>query len=169
MGKGAEQKGAGAATLHVLPIRIQDLWLALDTTQVEQILGERTWLKVPAAPPQWPGVLAWRGRAVAVLDLGLLLGLPPLQAGSARRRTLIVRARACLLALPVDEVHEAQIVGETLIRPRHATHHPHAQSEVVVRDTIMPLFDPAQLVAAALAQSSDAADPDRDRTEPIAR
>lgn len=150
--------------MYVLPIRIHDFWLALDTVQVEQILGERNWLKVPSAPPQWPGVLAWQGRAVAVLDLAFLLGLPPLQAATMRRRTLIVKASDCLFALPVDEVHEAQSVGEGLIRPLHATRQPHATSEVVIRETVMPLLDPAQLVGEALSHR-DATGPDRDHPE----
>ena len=147
-----------AATLHVLPIRLQDFWLALATAQVEQILGERSWLKVPSAPPQWPGVLAWQGRAVAVLDLALLLGLPPLPAGHMRRRTLIVKVRDCLLALPVDEVHEAQLVAESLIRPLRVTRQPYATSEVVLRDTVMPLFDPGQLVGEVLSRSNGESD-----------
>lgn len=150
--------------MHVLPIRIHDLWLALDTVQVEQILGERNWLKVPSAPPQWPGVLAWQGRAVAVLDLALLLGMPPLQAGTVRRRTLIVKASDCLFALPVDEVHEAQFVSESLIQPLHATRQPHATSEVVIRETVMPLLDPGQLVGAVLRKRDDFG-PDRDPLE----
>lgn len=147
-----------AATLHVLPIRLQDVWLALATAQVEQILGERSWLKVPSASPQWPGVLAWQGRAVAVLDLALLLGLPPLPAGHMRRRTLIVKVRDCLLALPVDEVHEAQLVAESLIRPLRVTRQPYATSEVVLRDTVMPLFDPGQLVGEVLSRSNGESD-----------
>lgn len=150
--------------MHVLPIRIHDLWLALDTVQVEQILGERNWLKVPSAPPQWPGVLAWQGRAVAVLDLALLLGLPPLQAGAMRRRTLIVKTSDCLFALPVDEVHEAQLVSESSIRPLHATRQPYSTSEAVIRETVMPLLDPGQLVGEVLSHR-DASGTDRDHPE----
>jgi chemotaxis signal transduction protein len=137
-------------------MRIHNVWLAIDTAHVEQILGEREWFKVPSAPAQWPGVLAWQGRAVAVLDLALVMGLAPLQPGTPRRRTLITQSRDCLLAIPVDEVHEAQLITEGLMRPSHATRQAYASSEVSVNHTMMPLLDPHALVSEALASSEAA-------------
>lgn len=142
--------------MHVLPMRLQNLWLAVDTRHVEQILGERPWFKVPSAPAEWPGVLAWQGRAVAVLDLALLLELPPLQLGTVRRRTLIAKACDCLLAIPIDEVHEAQFIADSALRPAHATRQAYVSSEFLINDTLMPLFDPVSLVSAALARGETA-------------
>lgn len=139
--------------MHVLPVRIGNVWLAVDTTHVEQALGQRDWLRLPAAPAGWPGVLPWQGRAVAVLDLALRMGLLPLQPGAQRRRTLIVRAADCLLAVPVDEIHEAQPISEPAVRPLHATRQAFAQSEIVLKDTVMPLLDPVSLVHDALANA----------------
>lgn len=140
-------------------MRIHNVWLAIDTAHVEQILGEREWFKVPSAPLQWPGVLAWQGRAVAVLDLALVMGLPPLVPGAVRRRTLIAHTRDCLLAIPVDEVHEAQLIADSLVRPSHATRQAYASSEVSVNHTMMPLLDPLALVSEALASSDGIAAP----------
>lgn len=143
--------------MHVLPLRIQNLWLAIDTVYVEQILGGREWAKLPSAPPQWPGVLAWQGRAVAVLDLGHLLEITPLAAGTVRRRTLMARVKSCLLAIPVDEIYEAQVIDDSAPSPAHATRGRIASLEIALHDTVMPLLDLRRLVSEALAPAEQGA------------
>jgi hypothetical protein len=73
-----------------------------------------------------------------------------------RPRTLIAHSRDCLLAIPVDEVHEAQLVADGLVRPCHATRQAYATNEVAVNHTMMPLLDPMTLVGEALAHGEGA-------------
>jgi chemotaxis signal transduction protein len=140
--------------VYILPIRVQRIWLAVDAGLVQQILGQRDWFKVPSAPAQWPGVIAWNGRAVAVLDLPLLLRFPPLQPGIASHRTLVAKARGCLLAIPVEEVREAAVIAEGLVRPIHATRPVYASHELELDDMVMPLLDVGLVVAETLERSN---------------
>src|SRR5215472_11977592 len=105
-----------------VPAKIDDSWVLLDALPVQEVLGTRRWVPVPHASSQIPGVLAWRGRAIAVFDLSTLLeGGSPLQPGALRPRTVIVESRSCALAMPVDMVHEVGEVTPTQIRPSHGT------------------------------------------------
>lgn len=140
--------------MHILSFRIESVWLAIDAAHVEQILGKREWFRIPAAPVQWPGVLAWHGRAIAVLDLGVLLELPPLSPSESRRRTLIARAAGSLLAIVVDEIREAQVVAESLLRPVHITRQRYARHEIELESSVVPILDPAALVTEALAHAA---------------
>ena len=141
--------------MHILPFRIEEVWLAIDAGQVEQILGKREWTKVPAALAQWPGVLAWRGRAVAVLDLASLLEHPPLLSNRSRSRTLIAKACGSLLAIPVDEIREAQLVAEALLRPVHVTRQRYAAYELELGASVVPIIDAVALVTDGLAQAAE--------------
>ena len=79
---------------NLVVFRIQNVWFAVDAAWVEQILGQKPWTPIPTLPPQWPGVMAFRGRAVAVLDL-----MPALSTAGReqepRQRTVIARASDC--------------------------------------------------------------------------
>jgi len=109
---------------------------------------------LPFAAPRTPGVLSWRGRAVAVLDLGELLpGGEPLRAGTTRARTLVVEAATCTLAIPVDVVREVHEVGPHQLRPagdgaRHCT------EEVSLLEGVMPVLDLASIVDSVLLEET---------------
>lgn len=140
---------------NLVAFRIQKLWFALDAIWVEQILGEQHWMRVPAAPRQWPGVMAFRGRAVAVLDLAA--GLPtaaPLRAAERRHRTLIARAHECAVAIPVDDVREVQAVEDVQVFSAHATGHPLAREEVRLERDVFALLDLPSLIAQATSSAT---------------
>ena len=74
------------------------MWAALRAHDVREILGERVWVAIPGTQAVMPGVTAWRGRAIAVLDLAAVIdGLTPLggvatQGGEGKRsRTLVAQ------------------------------------------------------------------------------
>jgi len=93
----------------VLPVRIGDPWLSIDAGAVIEILGARPWFPIPSGSRNMPGVLVWRGRAVPVVDLAaILLAGRPLLLDPARSRTVIATAGASTIAIPVDEVREAE-------------------------------------------------------------
>ena len=82
-------------TIDVLPIGIASIWMAIPTEQAMEILGSGAWVPVPAASGLIPGVLPWRGRPVAVLDLGVVIpGVPRLDARGWTAQRLIARAKS---------------------------------------------------------------------------
>lgn len=138
----------------IIPAMTGSAWFALDALAVQEVIGERPWVVLPFAAHRTPGVLSWRGRAVAVLDLAELLpGGEPLRAGCTRPRTLVVEAATCTLAIPVDVVREVHEVGPHQIRPagegaRHCT------EEVSLLEGVMPVLDLASIVENVLLEET---------------
>ena len=62
----------------------------LSYQQVLEVLPMPELTPAPFAPPHVRGICAWRGRIVAVVDLGLRLGLPAAESG--REKLLVARA-----------------------------------------------------------------------------
>lgn len=126
----------------LLPAKLNDVWFALDARQVREIVGARAWVPIPHASAQVPGVLAWRGKAVAVFDVALLIQPDlALRAGSRRPRTIVMESGDATLALPVDSVREVFEVDEQKLRSPHVTRMPHSHAETEVLGTVVPLLD----------------------------
>lgn len=142
---------------NLVAFRIQQLWFAVDASWVEQILGQQPWMRVPSAPRQWPGVMAFRGRAVAVLDLAAgSATTAPLRAAERRHRTLIARAQDCAIAIPVDDVREVQAVEDVQVFSAHATGHHLAREEVRLEHDVFALLDLPSLIAEAISTATRA-------------
>src|SRR4051794_26646243 len=62
---------------QILPVRIHQAWLGVDARFVEEITSKQPWVEIPGARPAIPGIMPWRGKAIAVLDLGVAAGKPP--------------------------------------------------------------------------------------------
>jgi chemotaxis signal transduction protein len=122
-------------------MQLGQVWMALRANHVQEILGALAWVAIPGAPAHLPGVLPWRGRAVAVLDLGGATGLVQKPLGQTRARTVIAQARGSTVAIPVDAVQEVQLVDEAAVRPSHMTRQRHSLTEVEVKGVPMPLLD----------------------------
>ena len=133
-------------TTSVVPAKLHDVWFVVPASAVQEILGALRWVPIVGAPTEMPGVIAWRGRAVAVLDLGPLSGSAALAAGESRPRTVIVHVDDATLALPVESVREVQEVPETAVRPAHLTRLRHSSMEVELDGVPMPLIDLADLL-----------------------
>jgi len=100
-----------------VPITIDSTWIAVDMAAVREIGGPVTWIALPTANATFPGVAAWRGRAIAIADLAAVLGagerlVPP----SSRGRTLYLQQGASTLAVPVDTVREPLTVADGDVR-----------------------------------------------------
>jgi len=128
-------------TMSVVPAKLHDVWFVVPAAAVQEILGEQRWVPIVGAPTEMPGVIAWRGRAVAVLDLGPLSGSAAMAAGESRRRTVIVNVEDATLALPVEGVREVQEVPDEAVRPAQLTQLRHATMEVELDGIPMPLID----------------------------
>lgn len=132
----------------VVPLSVHGVWLALPAPSLVEILGRCTWVPVAGAPAELPGVIAWRGRAIALLDLGrLMTGAEGLQPGESRRRTVVVVQDGCTVALPVDEVREVLELAEDRVHPASATRQRFADREVEIDGVPVPLLDPAAIIA----------------------
>jgi chemotaxis signal transduction protein len=142
---------AATKTRSFIPIKIGHLWLALEAHLVQEIVGARPWVPVPHSSALVPGVLAWRSRAVAVVDLSVLASAgEPLRPGVERPRTLVASSRDCMLAMPVDVVREVQDIEHSRIRAPHVTSLAHSVLEVDLFDTLAPVLDLGSVVAAIL-------------------
>ncbi|MCA9697046.1 MAG: chemotaxis protein CheW [Myxococcales bacterium] len=105
-------------TRALLPFELGGHLLAIDAGIVTEVNGPREWVAIPRAPATIPGALAWRGRALAVIDLGIALQLEPLAAPRSRSRNLIVQLSDDTVVLTVDRVREAR--PATALAPVHA-------------------------------------------------
>jgi chemotaxis signal transduction protein len=141
-----------------IPVKVGSVWLALDALRVQEILGALEWVPIPHASPHVPGVLAWRGRAVAVFDLFLLAEVTndALVPGLVRARTVIVEARSCALAMPVDAVHEVQPLGPNALRPPRATRLRHSSAEIDMFSGPVPVLDLDAVVDSLLSLEGEA-------------
>lgn len=121
-----------------LPVRLGDSWLVLDASVVREVSAAIEWIAIGGAPPGFPGVLAWNGRAVAVCDLASLLDLEvgPLAHGSRRARTVVIALESDVVALPVDGAREAFSALEGLNGRSPVDDRPYV-SELIEHDGIL--------------------------------
>ena len=85
----------------LVPARVGQTWILLDAEIIREILGAQPWLPIPGARAEMPGVIAWRGRAIPVVDLAAPFGVERLGAGEARPRTLIAGVADSIVAVPM--------------------------------------------------------------------
>lgn len=85
----------GPNACNLVPVEVGGVWFAIDASLIREVLGPCAWVQLPRPRPELPGPMAWRGRAIAVLDLGQFTGVAkPLSPGERRRRTLVVETRS---------------------------------------------------------------------------
>jgi chemotaxis signal transduction protein len=125
----------------VMRVDIDSLSIAIDVASVREIIGEIEVTSIPG-PRGLVGVTPWDGRALAVVDLGALLGLESLE---KRPRTLIVEVRGATLAMPVDRAYEPRETRGA--EDAHARRIPFADLEISLDGQGLPLFDVSSLVA----------------------
>lgn len=136
-----------------VPVKIGPAWLVVEALHVQEVLGARPWVPIPHTSTNVPGVLAWRGRAVGVLDLARLTkAREPLRPGESCPRTLIVEARGCTLAMPVDAVQEVRELEDAQLRRLHATQLRHSSLEVELFGAVAPVLDIPSVVDGLLLE-----------------
>lgn len=137
-------------TVAVMPVQLSTVWVAVGVRYLQEVRGALSWVALPGAPVHLPGVVPWRGRAIAVLDLGGLLGVAaPVQAGEPRPRMLIAQVDEIAFAIPADMVRE---VHTAVVEDGHATQIRLAHGQVQIDGQIMPVVD-LRLALASVASS----------------
>jgi chemotaxis signal transduction protein len=135
---------------RLVPAKIGSVWFALDAEPVAAVAGTCKCVPIPHPSPRVVGVFAWRGRAIAVLDLASIAGdeTSPLE---ARPRTLVLESSGCTIAVPVDAVREVQAVDEHAVVQQRVTRMQFSAGEIDMLGAPMPLLDVHALVQSILA------------------
>jgi chemotaxis signal transduction protein len=134
----------------LVPARIGQAWVLIDAEIIREILGAEVWLPIPGARAEMPGVIAWRGRAIPVVDLAAPFGVERLGPGETRSRTLIASVAESIVAVPVDAAREVHGFGTTELKPVSVTTLPYALAEAELFDRILALIDLPRFVAEIL-------------------
>jgi chemotaxis signal transduction protein len=130
-----------------MPIELDSNWLLVDADLVREVLGREPWLPIPRARAELPGVVAWRGRAVPLVDLGRVLGFEPSAEPGARARTLIIDHERGVAAVPVDSAREVRRIEEIRFREPHGATHPYAEGELDEAGKVMELVNLSKLLS----------------------
>lgn len=101
---------AGAGKEYV-SFYVGELLLGVDIIRVDEINRHLDVTPVPHAPPFVKGVLNLRGEVVTVVDLRMILGMPP-SLSDRTTRTVIVRSKGEQIGLLVDRI--ADVIGTRL-------------------------------------------------------
>lgn len=134
----------------LVPARIGQAWMLLDAEIIREVLGAEVWLPIPGARAEMPGVIAWRGRAIPVVDLAAPFGFPRLSMGETRPRTLIAAVAESIVAVPVDAAREVHAFTAEDLKPVTVTSLPYAISEAELFERILAVIDLPRFVAEIL-------------------
>lgn len=133
-----------------VPARIAQAWVLLDAENVREILGAESWLPIPGARAEMPGVIAWRGRAIPVVDLAAPFGSERLGQGEQRSRTLIAAVADSIVAVPVDAAREVHAFAAAELKPVSITQLPYASAEAELWGRVLAVVDLPRFVAEIL-------------------
>src|SRR5581483_5863374 len=132
-------------TSSFLPAKLDTTWVLIDAPGVLEVVGTVPWLRLPRAHRAIPGVIAWRARAVPIVDLSSFLA--GASSGEPRSRTLIIRAAQSTIAVPVDAVTEVVQVPPEALRVPHAVRTEIATAETELQGELMAVVDLNALIA----------------------
>ena len=134
----------------LVPARIGQAWVLLDAEIIREVLGAEAWLPIPGARAEMPGVIAWRGRAIPVVDLAAPFGFERLNAGETRARTLIAAVAESVVAVPVDAAREVHAFSSIDLKPVSVSTLPYALAETELFERILALVDLPRFVGEIL-------------------
>jgi purine-binding chemotaxis protein CheW len=135
--------------MRLMPIQLRTVWVALDATHLLEVLGARAWVPLPGAPAHLPGVVPWRGRAIALLDLAALAGVaPPLAPGEVRPRVVVARVGELTFGIPAETAREVHEVAGAEVGPLRAIELRHAVGQVTLDGALMPVVSLTEVVRA---------------------
>jgi chemotaxis signal transduction protein len=134
--------------IEIMPVRVAGVWLAIPAAVVQEVVGQQRFIAVPNAVAAIPGVLPWRGRAIALVDIVMVTGLGPGLAAESdpAPRHVVLHSDDCTLALPVEAVREVQSLSDSELRAQNATRMRFSTREVQLEGAPMPLLDVAELM-----------------------
>jgi chemotaxis signal transduction protein len=134
----------------LVPAKLGQAWVLLDAEIIREILGAEAWLPIPGARAEMPGVIAWRGRAIPVVDLAAPFGLERLNPGETRARTLIAAVAENIVAVPVETAREVHAFTTTELKPVSVSSLPYALAEAELFERILPVIDLPRFVSEIL-------------------
>ena len=134
----------------LVPARLGQAWMLLDAELIREVLGTEVWLPIPGARAEMPGVIAWRGRAIPVVDLAAPFGFEGLGSGQTRARTLIASVADSIVAVPVDAAREVHAFTTTELKPVSVSSLPYAVAEAELFERILAVIDLHRFVAEIL-------------------
>jgi len=134
----------------LVPAKIGPAWVLLDAEIIREILGPERWLPIPGARAEMPGVIAWRGRAIPIVDLAAPFGAERLTTGQTRSRTLIASVADGIVAVPVDAAREVHSLPSAALRAVTVSHLPYAVAEAELFERILAVVDLPRFVAEIL-------------------
>jgi chemotaxis signal transduction protein len=125
----------------LVPVKLGSTWLLLESEIIREILGAEAWLPIPGARAEMPGVIAWRGRAIPIVDLAAPFALERLSAGETRPRTLIAVVEDSVVAIPVDAAREVHAFNPSELKPCNVTNLPYAVAEAELFERVLAVID----------------------------
>jgi len=134
----------------LVPAKIGQAWILLDAEIIREILGAEVWLPIPGARAEMPGVIAWRGRAIPVVDLAAPFGFERLGTMESRPRTLIATVAESIVAVPVDAAREVHAFSTSDLRPCSITNLPYTVAEAELFQRVLAVVDLPQFVGEIL-------------------
>lgn len=111
-----EERQAAEGVRQLLAFRVAAEEYAVDLHEVQEILKVRPVTPVPRTKDFLAGVIAVRGVVMPVVDLGIRLGLGPVEP-SANARILVVENRDQRFGLVVDRVIGVERSAELRVEP----------------------------------------------------
>jgi chemotaxis signal transduction protein len=125
----------------LVPAKLGSAWVLLDAEIIREILGAEVWLPIPGARAEMPGVIAWRGRAIPVVDLAAPFNFERLSPGEARARTLIAAVADSIVAVPVDAAREVHAFSTAELKACNVTNLPYALAEAELFERVLAVID----------------------------
>ncbi|MFO0603456.1 MAG: chemotaxis protein CheW [Polyangiales bacterium] len=100
-----------ARTRQLCTFHLQDLYLGVDVTRVQEVIRYQEMTRVPLASPEVRGLINLRGQIVTALELRTRLGLPP-RAADRQPMNVVIRVGDATVSLLVDEIGDVVEVSD---------------------------------------------------------
>lgn len=91
------------ATQQFSTFRVNDLWLGIEVTTVQEVIRYQEMTVIPLAPSVIEGLINLRGQIIIAIDTRRSLGLPP-KAPGTRLMNVVIHAGDTTVSLLVDDV-----------------------------------------------------------------
>ena len=158
---GSNRRGKAWLFMLVLTFRVNQILYAIPVHQVVEVVPRVALRPVPHAPDCVLGLLRYRGAAVPIIDLGLLLGRSP-SADRLDTRILLVHAandrgleRLGLLAEEVNDLVEVD-AGRMAMRSSLMLSAPYLGQVYETETGLLQLIDPDRIKVSEVVEAQGA-------------
>jgi purine-binding chemotaxis protein CheW len=128
---------------------VEDLLLAIDVLEVQEVIRYQEMTRIPTAPPVLRGLINLRGQIVTAIDLRRRLELPPAD-DDRRPMNVVIRTGEGAISLLVDEIGDVLELDEEGCEPAPETI-PSAIRDLLVGihrlpDRLLIVLDPEKVI-----------------------